>query len=347
MVVRATGINPEMLRWARERAGYSIEEVARRRRVPPERVKEWESGESFPTWKQLEQLAYQDYHRGTVLFLLNDPPEEKTVTEHFPRLPAKTLTDLYPDTLYAVRQAQIRQDDLAELLGLDGEGERLILRDLRGEVDFGNPDKLAVLVREYLGVDLNDPEGFSSRIYTFEDFRNRIEDAGIWVFKRSFRQKDVAGLCLGDDIYPVIYVGNGLDKAREIFALFSELAHLLFDFNYLERADKRHYIESLLSQDRSMEEACLEFAKKFAPVGNAGTGRYSGYHAGLSLHHVNQSVNTSRGYYDFQKAYLGKKYIKTVFSAFEDGRIDELDIASYLGVRGRYLDELEDYACRS
>ena len=161
MVVRATGVNPEMLRWARERAGYSIEEVARRRRVPPERVKEWESGKSFPTWKQLEQLAYQDYHRGTVLFLLNDPPEEKTVAEHFPRLPAKTLTDLYPDTLYAVRQAQIRQDNLAELLGPEGEGERFILRDLRREVNVDNPDKLAGLVREYLGVDLNDPEGFS------------------------------------------------------------------------------------------------------------------------------------------------------------------------------------------
>ena len=167
------------------------------------------------------------------------------------------------------------------------------------------------------------------------------------MFKRSFRQKDVAGLCLGDNIYPVIYVGNGLDQAREIFALFSELAHLLFHFNYLERVDKRHYVESLPSQDRSVEEACLEFAKKFAPVGNVGTGRYSGYHAGRSLHHVDQSANISRGYYDFQKAYLGRKYIKTVFAAFEDGRIDELDIASYLGVRGRYLDELEDYAWRS
>ena len=344
MVVRASGINPAMLRWARERAGYSIEEVARRRRVPPERVKEWEAGKSFPTWKQLEQLAYQDYHRGTVLFLLNDPPEEKTVAEHFPRLPAQTLTDLYPDTLYAVRQARIRQDDLAELLGPDGAGERFILRDLRGEVDTDNPDKLAVLVREYLGVDLNDPEGFSDSAYTFEGFRNRVEDAGVWVFKRTFRQKGVTGLCLGDDVYPVIYVGNGQDKVWEIFTLFNGLAHLLFGFNYLERADKRHYIESLPSQDRSMEQTCQEFAKKFVAVSNVGTERYYASHAGMPLHHGGQTVNTSRGYYDFQKAYLGTKYIKTVFAAFKDGRIDELDIASYLGVRGRYLDELEEYA---
>ena len=74
----------------------------------------------------------------------------------------------------------------------------------------------------------------------------------------------------------------------------------------------------------------MEFAKKFTPVGNVGTRRYPGHHAGPSVHHVDQSVSTSRGYYNFQKAYLGKKYIKTVFAAFEDGRIDELDIASYL-----------------
>ena len=138
MVVRATGINPEMLRWARERAGYSIEEVARRRRVPPERVKEWEAGKSFPTWKQLKQLAFKDYHRGTVFFLFKDPPEEKTVAERFHRLPAEMLADLHPDTLYAVRQARYRQDDLVELLGSNGPGERFILRDLRGYADAGD-----------------------------------------------------------------------------------------------------------------------------------------------------------------------------------------------------------------
>lgn len=345
MVVRATGINPEILRWARERAGYSIEEVARRRRVPPERVKEWESGKSFPTWKQLEQLAYQDYHRGTVLFLLNDPPEEKTVAEHFPRLPSETLTDLYPDTLYAVRQAQIRQDDLAELLGPNGEGERFILRDLRGEVDARNPNKLAALVGEYLGVDLNDPEGIPSRIYTFEDFRNRIEDAGVWVFKRSFRQKDVAGLCLGDDVYPVIYVGNGLDKAREIFTLFNGLAHLLSAFNYLERADKRHYLTSMAADCLAIENTCNQFADEFHDAYERATAQT------LYEHSLGDSAESAHAtgagdrefYYTIQGTNLGRKYLRAAFSAFEDQRIEEPDLSSFLGVRGHHLDGLENY----
>ena len=344
MVVRATGINPAMLRWARERAGYSVEEVARRRRVSSERVKEWEIGKSFPTWKQLEQLAHQDYHRGTVLFLLNDPPEEKTVAEHFPRLPAKALIDLYPDTLYAVRQARIRQDDLAELLGPDGTGERSILRDLRGEVDGGNPSKLAVLVGEYLGVDLNDPDGFSNRIYTFEDFRNRIENTGVWVFKRSFRQKDVAGLCLGDDVYPVIYVGNGLDKEREIFALFNELAHLLFDFNYLERADKRHYLPSMTADCLAIENACNQFAEEFRGVYVHAAAQQARCEdaPGDSAENGHKTGNREF-YYTVQGTNLGRKYLRAAFRAFEDQRIEELELASFLGVRGHHLDGLENY----
>ena len=341
MVVRASGINPAMLRWARERAGYSIEEVAHRRRVPPERVKEWEAGKSFPTWKQLKQLAFKDYHRGTVFFLFKDPPEEKTVAERFHRLPAEMLEDLHPDTLYAVRQARYRQDDLAELLGPDGPGERFILRDLRGYADAGNPRQLAMVVREYLGIDPDDPEGVSNLAYSFEDFRSLIEDAGVWVFKRSFRQKDVAGLCLGDEVYPVIYVNHGETKERQIFTLFNGLAHLLFGFNYLERKDKKHYLKALANAEKSAENICRVFGDEFEAYTSE---RCSESHLMLEMPATDESIKIRRGYYDFQKAFLGKKYIRTVFQSFEEGRIEELDIAAFLGVRGIYLDELEGYA---
>ena len=341
MVIRATKINPEILRWARERAGYSVEDIARRRRVSPERVREWESGQSFPTWKQFTKLAHEDYHRGTVFFFFRDLPEEKTAAERFHRLPSAMLADLHPDTLYAVRQARYRQEDLAELLGPDGAEERFILRDLRGRADAGNPGRLAVAVREYLGIDPDDPEGFSNLAYTFEDFRRLIEDAGVWVFKRSFRQKDVAGLCLGDGVYPVIYVNHGEKKERQVFSLFNGLAHLLFDFNYLERKDKAHYLKALTPAEQAVEKTCRAFGEEFEAHASE---RYSKAGLALGMPSVDGSVKGPSGYYDFQKAYLGKKYLRTVFLSFEEGRIEELDIAAFLGVRGVNLAELEGYA---
>ena len=344
MIVRATQINPEMLRWARERSGYTIDDIARRRRVSPERVLQWEAGKSFPTWRQLEQLAYLDYHRGTVFFFLNNPPDEKRVADEFPSLPSAMLTDLYPDTMYAVRQARIRQEDLAELLGPDGVAERLILRDLPVPADAVAPVKLAAAVRQYLGGTADELEIGHRNDVEFSEWRQMIEDAGVWVFKRSFRQKDVAGFCLGDAAYPVIYLNHGQDKARQIFTLFNQLAHLLLGFNHLERGDKRHYRAELPPDDRSIEDACLKFAKELAGhTSNAATYYLDGptaYSAATDL----DTVRVSGGYYDFQQAFLGRKYLRAAFTAFDDGRIDDLELASYLGVRGIYLDKLEGYA---
>lgn len=351
MVVRATKINPEMLRWARERSGYTVEDIARRRRVSPERVLQWEAGESFPTWRQLEQLAYQDYHRGTLLFLLDTPPDEKTVAEEFPRLPGTMLDDLHPDTLYAVRQARTRQEDLAEIRGPDGIAERFILRDLREYANVAGSDRLVLAVREYLGANFDALAEWNGSTRKFEQWRNLIGDAGVWVFKRSFRQKDIAGFCLGNARHPVIYVCNGQPKNRQIFTLFNQLAHLLFDFNYLERADEEYYTKSLPSEERGIENACISLAKAFAPHISDLAGRSYDLRgvAALRPKADRRSADAlrsapdnskNRGYYDLQKSYLGQKYIDAVLASFEAGHIDELDIASYLGVKGAHLDNL-------
>ena len=351
MVVRATKINPEMLRWARESSGYTVEDIARRRRVSPERVLQWEAGESFPTWRQLEQLAYQDYHRGTLLFLLDAPPDEKTVAEEFPRLPSALLSDLAPDTMYAVRQARIRQEDLAEILGTDVVAERFILRDLREYANVAGSDQLVLAVREYLGANFDDLDEWSENSYTFEHWRSLIEDVGIWVFKRSFRQKDIAGFCLGNARHPVIYVCNGQPKNRQIFTLFNHLAHLLFDFNYLERADEEYYTKSLPSEERGIENACISLAKAFAPHISDLAGRSYDLRGVAALRpkadrrpadalRSAPDNSKNRGYYDLQKVYLGRRYIDAVLATFDAGHIDELDIAPYLGVKRAHLDKL-------
>ncbi|MHA1731116.1 MAG: helix-turn-helix domain-containing protein [Promethearchaeota archaeon] len=38
-------INPEVLKWSREEAGYSVEQAAEKIRITPEDLKEFESGD--------------------------------------------------------------------------------------------------------------------------------------------------------------------------------------------------------------------------------------------------------------------------------------------------------------
>ena len=150
------------------------------------------------------------------------------------------------------------------------------------------------------------------------------------MFKRTFRQKDVAGLCLCDDVYPVIYVGNGQDKAREIFTLFNGLAHLLSGFNYLERADKRHYLPSMTAYCMAIENACNQFADEFRDAYERATAHQTLYQHVLDDRAGSAYETGDREfYYTVQGANLGRKYLRAVFGAFEDRRIEESDLTSF------------------
>ena len=277
MVVRATGINPAMLRWARERAGYSVEEAASRIKRDPAEISAWESGEEFPTWRQFERLARNLYHRPTALFFFWEPPEEDSPTAEFRRLPANSLDDLEPDTWLAIRQAKARQLDLADLVAHDEPGTRQIIRDLSGNARPETVDELAAETRRYLSIPPDQQFGWISDDDALDNWRDAVQSVGVWVFKRSFRQRDVAGFCLDGELDPLVYLNNGQPKVRQIFTLFHELAHLLFGFNHLERSDVQHYVDSLQGHDREVEIACNRFAGEFL----------------VPAHHFLQSVNTT------------------------------------------------------
>ena len=263
MVVRATGINPAMLRWARERAGYSIDGVASRMKREPSEVSAWESGEEFPTWRQFERLARDLYRRPTAMFFFWEPPDEDLPTAEFRRLPSAALEDLDPDTWLAVRQAKARQLDLADLTEYDDPGALRIVADLGTTIDPNSVDELAAETRRYLGILPDEQFEWGSDDYALERWRDAVQSAGVWVFKRSFRQRDVAGFCLNGDLYPLVYLNNGQPKVRQIFTLFHELAHLLFGFNHVERTDVQQYLGSLHGHDREVEIACNRFAGEF------------------------------------------------------------------------------------
>ena len=264
MADKATGINPAMLRWARVQAGYAtVAPVAARLKRAEAEIEAWESGAEFPTWRQLERLARDLYHRPTALFFLPAPPEEGTPTAEFRRLPESALEDLEPDTWLAVRQARARQLDLAELSPFADASDRQIVRELSPGVTPDGVDDLAGEARRYLGVAIEEQLGWASADDALDNWRDAVQSAGVWVFKRSFKQQDVAGFCLSDSRHPVVYLNNGQPKSRQIFTLFHELAHLLFDFNYLERFNVDHYRGLMDGYDRGVEIACNRFAGEF------------------------------------------------------------------------------------
>ena len=259
----ASGIVPAVLRWARERAGYSVEDVAHRMKKDSSDIDAWETGAGAPTYVQLEKLAYEIYKRPLAIFYFPEPPQEEQPQRSFRRLPEEEFATLEPDTLYALREARARQLDLMELTGGINPAERKIFDDVQFSYQGDAPVDAAAQVREYLGVTVEEQAKWRSYDEALREWRRRVQDTGIWVFKRYLKQSDVAGFCYVHDELPIIYLNNSQPKVRQIFTLFHELAHVLLGFDHIERSDVTHYLRFLEGEDHRKEVACNRFANEF------------------------------------------------------------------------------------
>jgi transcriptional regulator with XRE-family HTH domain len=63
-------VNPDIIRWARESSGYSIEEIAKKLKISVENYIKIERGEKKPTFKQIEKLSHY-FKRPISAFLLS------------------------------------------------------------------------------------------------------------------------------------------------------------------------------------------------------------------------------------------------------------------------------------
>lgn len=253
-----SGIQPAVIRWARQTIGLSLHDVAVRLKCPVEEIEAWESGAGVPTYAQLEKLAYQVYKRPLAVFFLPTPPEEATPEREFRTLPDTDLYNLAADTHLQIRRGHAYQLALRELYAGHNPGKHLIWRDLRlsREVSLASQ---ARTVRDYLGISLEVQTLWNDDEHALKQWRQAIEDVGIFVFKAPFKQKEISGFCLLDPDFPIIYVNNSSTKTRQIFSLLHELAHLLFRINGISKQDSR-YVDYLPKTERQVEQFCNAFA---------------------------------------------------------------------------------------
>ena len=73
-------ITPEVIKWARKPARYSIEDAAKHLNVSVNIINEWETGYSFPTINQAEKLA-KYYKKTFAVFFLPEVPNFVTLKD--------------------------------------------------------------------------------------------------------------------------------------------------------------------------------------------------------------------------------------------------------------------------
>ena len=139
-------VNPELLRWARVRAGITQGDLAAKFRKLPE----WEGGQTRPTLKQVEAFA-RAVHVPVGYLFLSEPPEEAMPIPDFRTFAGHAVTRPSPnllDTIYACQERQIWYRDFARIAG---EPEIGFVDSASVEA---SPETVAAQMRETLAFDL-------------------------------------------------------------------------------------------------------------------------------------------------------------------------------------------------
>lgn len=259
-IVPLPGVQPALLKWARESAHLSLEEVAGRLKKAVEEIDAWESGANAPSYAQLEKLAYELYKRPLAIFFLPSPPAEPKPEAEFRALPDTDLRRLSRETVFLIRRARAYQASLVELF----DGRSPIAEPLwkRVGLDVSKPiAPQAAVVRASLGVPAPGANewGGADGDEALKLWRKAIEASGVFVFKDTFKQREISGFCLEHPELPVVMINNSATKTRQIFSLLHELAHVLIGWRAISTFDDAP-LKRLPPAEQRIERFCNQIA---------------------------------------------------------------------------------------
>ena len=375
------GINPTIIKWARERSGYTLQEVAKSLNRDVATISNWESGAAAPTYVQLEKLA-DKYKRPIAMFFFPEPPHETDFVGQL-ALRSSEIEQLDPGIRILLRQARARQLSLMELNTGVNPAETKIFRDLHPQLG-DSPIELVQQARAYLDISVETQASWRSAREALENWREQVEEKGIFVFRDAFRDDSVDGFCLIHEQFPVIYLNNSRSSVRQIFSLFHELAHLLLGENGITRG--------INPVGEQIEIFCNQFAAEFLvpsgdleprlnyPVYNDAVieelaSYYKVSRPVILLKLVDRDIFTSddykqktnqwneeyesrleRGvgsespgggsYYNTRAVYLGYRFMELAFSKYYQGQCSMEELAEHLNVKVKNLSGLENCLLR-
>lgn len=211
-------VNGAVLAWARNAAGLTPAEAAKRANVKSERYEAWERSEAM-TLGQLEALA-RAFRRTPAFFLMPGPPEVADVPDQDFRGAGATQSPALAREI--IRAGERRKAFMAA----SGERDGRRVRSVDPDAALGD---LVEEVREDLGVSIQMQMAFpdaSVALRTWIDAVNRTY--GVLVFQMSgIPMEECRGFSIYEDEHAIIVL-NGADTVEaRVFTLFHEVAHLI------------------------------------------------------------------------------------------------------------------------
>lgn len=220
-------VRPELLRWARERAGRGAESLRKRF----EKLDLWERREAMPTLKQLESFAKAVSVPVGYLFL-PEPPVEQTPIPDLRTIGNWGIGHPTPDLLDTIYICQRRQAWYSDFARSVGEEPRRFVGSARLDTPV---EQTAGDMRQVLGFDLDARQKCPTWTEALRHFIKQADELGILVMcsgvvlnnnKRKLDPGEFRGFALADDFAPLVFINGADTRAAQMFTLAHELAHL-------------------------------------------------------------------------------------------------------------------------
>jgi Zn-dependent peptidase ImmA (M78 family)/DNA-binding XRE family transcriptional regulator len=255
--------NPAIFRWARERCGLSVEEVAHSFNDQVEKISQWESGEKTPTVNQARRLA-EIYDRPFLEFFAHSIPNVPDVElvpdfRFYPNPPSAMET-------FALKEVQVWAEEqrlnALSLLQEIGEEAPAWPSNLRFDISF-DVEVASHQAREFLEFPISEQLALKSDSKNQLPLilRAKLENAGVLVLKQTGITKlRTRGICMFAAPLPVIVFGGEAPSAQA-FTIAHELGHILLGISGISGPPR--FGARVKSSSKAVENWCNRFAAAF------------------------------------------------------------------------------------
>lgn len=231
-------VNPEILRWARETAGLTLDKAAKKLQIHPnlkktgaDKLSEMELGIGHPSRPLLLKMSKQ-YHRSILTFYLEEPPIKGDRGQDFRQLPQDyaQADEGLVDAL--VRDIRTRQNILRAAIEDEEEARPL---PFVGSMNINNGlDRVRESILATIKFDLAVFREQRSIQEAFAYLRSRAEASGMFVLimgdlgshHTKIPVEAFRGFALADKVAPFVIINDQDAKSAWSFTLFHELAHI-------------------------------------------------------------------------------------------------------------------------
>lgn len=220
-------VRPELLDWARERAGLSVDTVVQR--LP--KFEQWGRRQALPTLRQLEQFARLTHTPVGYLFL-QEPPVERLPIPDFRTLADTGVVRPSPDLLDTVYTCQQRQEWYRDYARSEAHDPVAVIGQASIDTDI---EVVAANMRAALGFNLDERRRTPTWTDALRRFIEQAEGLGVMVMvsgvvgsnnRRKLNPSEFRGFALVDELAPLIFINGADTKNGQMFSVAHELAHV-------------------------------------------------------------------------------------------------------------------------